>query len=72
MMIANPALCGFYTDPSMIRVGSTYYCANSTFEWWPGVALHESQDLAHWEQLPSPLTRVSQFDMRGDMASGGI
>lgn len=72
MMIANPALRGFYADPSMIRVGSTYYCVNSTFEWWPGVALHESQDLVHWEQLPSPLTRVSQLDMRGNMASGGI
>ena len=37
MQIANPVLPGFNADPSMIRVGDTYYIANSTFEWFPGV-----------------------------------
>lgn len=36
MKIENPVLPGFNADPSMIRVGDTYYIANSTFEWWPG------------------------------------
>lgn len=71
-MIANPVLRGFYADPSLIRVGDTYCCANSTFEWWPGVTLHESKDLVHWTPLPSPLNRVSQLDMRGNPPSGGI
>ena len=35
MQIANPVLPGFNADPSMIRVGDTYYIANSTFEWFP-------------------------------------
>ena len=30
MQIANPVLPGFNADPSMIRVGDTYYIANST------------------------------------------
>lgn len=42
MKISNPVLPGFDADPSMIRVGDTYYIANSTFDWWPGVRLHES------------------------------
>ena len=46
MKIKNPVLPGFHADPSMIRVGDTYYLANSTFEWFPGVRLHESQDRA--------------------------
>ncbi len=49
-----------------------YYIANSTFEWFPGVRLHESKDLVHWNILPSPLSRSSQLDMRGNPSSGGI
>ncbi len=56
----------------MIRVGDTYYIANSTFEWWPGVRLHESKDMVHWRLLPSPLNRRSQIDMRGNPSSGGV
>ena len=52
MKIKNPVLPGFHADPSMVRVGDTYYIANSTFEWFPGVRLHESKDLVHWK-LPA-------------------
>jgi xylan 1,4-beta-xylosidase len=72
MLISNPVLKGFNADPSIIRVGDTYYIANSTFEWWPGVRLHESKDMVHWNQLPSPLSRVSQIDLRGVPSSGGV
>jgi xylan 1,4-beta-xylosidase len=72
MKLTNPVLPGFHADPSMIRVGDTYYIANSTFEWWPGVRLHKSTDMQNWETLPNPLNRVSQLDMRGNPASGGI
>ena len=72
MKIINPVLAGFNADPSMVRVGDTYYIANSTFEWWPGVRLHESKDLAHWNLLPSPLRRTSLLHIRGNPSSGGI
>lgn len=72
MKVKNPILRGFYPDPSIIRVGDDYYIANSTFEWWPGVSLHHSKDLVHWEKLPSPLNRQSQLDLRGVGASQGI
>ena len=72
MKISNPVLPGFDADPSMIRVGDTYYIANSTFDWWPGVRLHESRDMVHWNLLPGPLNRVSQLDMKGNPSGGGI
>lgn len=71
-MIQNPILKGFCPDPSIVRVGEDYYIATSTFEWWPGVCLWHSRDLAHWEQLPSPLNRTSQLNMLGNPTSGGI
>ncbi|ANZ64658.1 beta-xylosidase [Secundilactobacillus paracollinoides] len=72
MKIQNPVLHGFNADPSMIRVGDTYYIANSTFEWFPGVRLHESKDLVHWNLLPSPLSTTTLLDMKGNPSSGGI
>ena len=70
--IKNPILRGFHPDPSIVRVGEDYYVATSTFEWWPGVRLHHSRDLAHWELIEYPLNRVSQLDLRGVGASWGI
>lgn len=72
MKIKNPVLPGFHADPSMIRVGDTYYIANSTFEWFPGVRLHESKDLVHWNLLPYPLSTTTLLDMKGNPSSGGI
>ena len=72
MKVKNPILRGFYPDPSIVRVVDDYYIANSTFVWWPGVSLHHSRDLVHWEKLPSPLNRQSQLDLRGVGASQGI
>lgn len=70
--IQNPILKGFCPDPSIIRVGSDYYLAVSTFEWWPGVRLFHSRNLRDWEQIPSPLRRKEQLDMVGDPTSGGV
>ena len=71
-MITNPVLPGFHPDPSIVRVGEWYYLANSTFEWWPGVQLHRSRNLARWEPAGYALTRRSQLDLRGNPDSGGV
>lgn len=71
-MIQNPILPGFCPDPSIIRVGEDYYIANSSFEWWPGVKIYHSKDLKHYEQLPSPLNRMSQLNMVGEGDSCGV
>src|SRR3954466_12120222 len=70
--IHNPVLPGFHPDPSILRVGADYYIATSTFEWFPGVQIHHSRDLAEWRLLTRPLRRASQLDMRGDPDSCGI
>jgi xylan 1,4-beta-xylosidase len=71
-MIRNPILPGFNPDPSICRVGDDYYIATSTFEWFPGVQIHHSRDLANWRLIGRPLNRARQLDMRGDPDSCGI
>ncbi len=70
--IQNPVLKGFHPDPSMICVGEDWYLATSTFEWFPGVQLFHSRDLAHWERLSAPLQRMSQLNLSGTPDSGGV
>ncbi len=70
--IQNPILPGFHPDPSICRVGDDYYIANSTFEWFPGVSIHRSRDLANWQLIGHALTRQSQLDLRGIQDSGGV
>jgi xylan 1,4-beta-xylosidase len=53
-------------------VGEDYYIATSTFEWYPGVQIHHSKDLANWDLVTRPLNRKSQLDMRGNPDSCGI
>ena len=72
MSIENPILPGFHPDPSICRVGDDYYIVNSTFEWFPGVPIHHSKDLQHWELIGHVLTRQSQLDLRGVPDSGGV
>ncbi|HWA18685.1 MAG TPA: glycoside hydrolase family 43 protein [Devosia sp.] len=71
-MLRNPILPGFNPDPSILRVGDDYYIATSTFEWFPGVQIHHSRDLANWQVVTRPLTRKAQLDMRGDPDSCGV
>jgi len=70
--IVNPILPGFNPDPSICRVGSDYYIATSTFEWFPGVQIHHSTDLVNWRLVTRPLDRASQLDMRGNPDSCGV
>lgn len=71
-MIQNPILKGFNPDPSIVRVGDDYYIATSTFEWYPGVQIHHSRDLVHWQLITRPLNRAAQLDMRGNGDSCGV
>lgn len=72
MTIRNPVLPGFNPDPSIARVGDDYYVATSTFQWFPGVQIHHSRDLVHWNLVAHPLDRTDLIDMRGVDDSGGV
>lgn len=71
-MIVNPILPGFNPDPSICRVGEDYFIATSTFEWYPGVQIYHSRNLADWTLITRPLRRPSQLDMRGNPDSCGV
>ncbi len=71
-MIQNPVLPGFNPDASIVRVGEDYYVATSTFEWFPGVQIYHSKDLANWRLIPHALQRRSQLDLLGSPSSGGV
>lgn len=56
--VRNPILTGFNPDPSICRVCDDYYIATSTFEWFPGVQVHHSRDLA----------RLGRFGAKNDIS----
>lgn len=73
MIIAeNPILPGFYPDPSICRVGETFYLVNSTFAYFPGVPVFRSHNLAQWEQIGNVLERGSQVPLKNCGHSEGI
>lgn len=65
-------LKGFHPDPSVIRVGKKIYVANSTFEWFPGVEIHETEDFMNWELTGHPLETEEMLPMEGIGNSGGV
>jgi len=71
-MITNPILPGFNGDPSIVRVGDDYYIATSSFEWFPGVPIYHSRDLAHWRLLDNPLNTPEYLNLCGERASFGV
>ena len=68
----NPVLPGFHPDPTVCRVGETFYLSTSTFEYFPGLPIYRSRNLADWEPVGHALDRESQLDTREARISGGI
>ncbi len=72
MKIQNPIVRGFYPDPSVCAANGKYYMVCSSFEYFPGVPLFESEDLVNWKQIGHCLTRPSQVELSGVRSSGGV
>ncbi|RKF15566.1 glycoside hydrolase family 43 protein [Alginatibacterium sediminis] len=70
--IENPIIPGFNPDPSIVRVGDDYYIATSTFEWFPGVQIHQSRDLVHWKLCTHALVDQQHLNMLGMDNSEGV
>ena len=68
----NPIIPGFHPDPSVCRVGDTFYLVNSSFQYFPGVPIFESKDMIHWKQIGNVLDRASQIPLRGASSWQGI
>lgn len=56
----NPIIPGAHPDPSICRVGDTFYLVNSSFEYFPGLPIHKSTDLVNWELVGYGLHREEQ------------
>ena len=57
----NPVIPGFYSDPSVVRVGEDYYLVTSTFEYFPGIPVFHSRDLVNWEQIGHAIHHPDQL-----------
>lgn len=71
-MSSEPIIPGFHPDPSICRVGDRYYLINSSFEYLPGIPVHESTDLVNWTLIGNALTRHSQLAEGAGYPSSGI
>ncbi len=72
MRYQNPIRRGMYPDPSIVRVQEYFYLANSTFEYYPGIAISRSKDLVNWESLESVAKKPCQADLRTSKSNEGI
>lgn len=72
MRYHNPVISGFYPDPSVCEWEGKYYLVASSFQYFPGVPLFESEDLVNWNQIGHVLTRPSQVALADVPSSGGV
>lgn len=68
----NPIIPGFHPDPSVCRARDDYYIVNSSFQYFPGVPVYHSRDLANWELIGNALDRESQLPLRQSGSWSGI
>ena len=68
----NPILAGYYPDPSVTRAGDKYYLVNSTFAHFPGIPIHESDDLVHWRLIGHALSDPAKISFDGLNISRGV
>ena len=64
-LISNPVVRGLNPDPSACRVGEDFFLATSTGEFWPGIPIRHSTDLAHWRTIGYAVTRPEQYRRDG-------
>jgi alpha-N-arabinofuranosidase len=61
----NPVLQGSYPDPSICRVGSRYYLVSASQAWFPGLPVHCSSDLVHWDLIGYVFNRPERTPWAG-------
>ncbi len=59
----NPVIAGDFADPSIIRVGNTYYAAGTSSEWGPPYPIYTSTDLVNWEYIGPVFKTAPEWTM---------
>lgn len=72
MKYKNPIIPGYNPDPTICRVGEDYYICNSSFEYFPGVPIYHSRNLANWELIGYCLNDAKDLPLEKCAPSGGI
>lgn len=72
MKYTNPVIKGFYPDPSVCYANGKFFLVCSSFQYFPGVPLFESDNLVNWKQTGYVLTRSNQVMLDRINSSGGV
>lgn len=72
MQYSNPVIRGFNPDPSICEANGKFYLVCSSFCYFPGVPLYESEDLVNWTRIGAVITRPSQVNLEGMNIHTGI
>ncbi|KAA0994169.1 family 43 glycosylhydrolase [Dyadobacter sp. UC 10] len=59
----NPVIAGDFADPSVIRVGDTYYAAGTSSEWGPAYPIYTSKNLVDWEYVGPVFNELPKWTM---------
>lgn len=59
----NPVISGDFADPSVIRVGDTYYAAGTSSEWGPAYPVYSSKNLVDWEYIGPVFAELPEWTM---------
>ena len=65
----NPVITGWHSDASCIHSGEYFFCATSSFLWYPGLPVDASKDLINWKPASHVWTRPSQVPNAGRNAT---
>jgi beta-xylosidase len=57
----NPVIAGDFADPSVIRVGDTYYAAGTSSEWAPPYPVYVSKDLINWDYIGTVFNELPEW-----------
>ncbi|KAH8883238.1 putative xylanase 35 [Thozetella sp. PMI_491] len=63
MVGPNPIIPGFAPDPSVCRIGDTFFLVNSSFHVFPGLPVYASIDLKSWKHIGNAINRPSQLSL---------
>jgi len=61
----NPVIDSDLADPTIIRVGDTYYSAGSSYNWEPIYPIYKSDDLVNWTQVGNVFGRKPEWSSTG-------
>ncbi len=57
----NPVIAGDFPDPSVIRIGETYYAVGTSNDFAPNYPIYESSDLINWTRISSVFNQPPEW-----------